>query len=94
VIASNYLVTLQRAAEDLFLAAGAPPESLEPLMRRTIENEFELTGPVARGDWETVDRHAAAIRARRPQLEEMYSTLARLTAALAPDGALATGERS
>ena len=86
VIASNYLVTLQRAAEDLFLAAGAPPEALEPLMLRTVENEFELTGPVARGDWETVERHAAALRARRPQLEEMYGVLAKLTAMLAPEG--------
>jgi len=93
VIASNYLVTLQRAAEDLFLAAGAPPEALEPLMVRTVENEFELTGPVARGDWETVERHAAAIRARRPQLEAMYAVLAKLTATLAPEGALAGRER-
>jgi len=93
VIASNYLVTLQRAAADLFLAAGAPPEALEPLMLRTIENEFELTGPVARGDWETVERHAAALRSRRPQLEEMYAVLARLTATLAPEAAAAGTER-
>ena len=33
-------------------------------MRRTIENGFELTGPIARGDWETVDAHVAAIRRR------------------------------
>ena len=36
-------------------AAGAPPEALVPLMRRTIENGFELTGPIARGDWATVE---------------------------------------
>ena len=83
VIASNYLVTLQRAAEELFLAAGAPPEALEPLMTRTIENEFELTGPVARGDWQTVERHVAAIRERRPELEEMYRLLAQITSMLA-----------
>jgi predicted short-subunit dehydrogenase-like oxidoreductase (DUF2520 family) len=83
VIASNYLVTLERAASELFLAAGAPSEALEPLMLRTIENEFELTGPVARGDWETVERHLRAIRARRPQLEEMYRVLADMTATLA-----------
>ena len=41
-------------------------------MRRTIENGFELTGPIARGDWETVDAHVAAIRAERPELEPMY----------------------
>ena len=81
-IASNYLVTLRRAAGSLLEAAGAPPEALDPLMRRTIENGFELTGPIARGDWETVDAHLAAIRAERPQLEPMYVALAETTKAL------------
>jgi predicted short-subunit dehydrogenase-like oxidoreductase (DUF2520 family) len=82
-IASNYLVTLHWAAAELFQAAGAPPEALEPLMRRTIENHFELTGPISRGDWETVERHLAEIRARRPQLEPMYKALADVTATVA-----------
>jgi predicted short-subunit dehydrogenase-like oxidoreductase (DUF2520 family) len=82
-IASNYLVTLRRAAGSLLEAAGAPPEALDPLMRRTIENGFELTGPIARGDWETVEAHLAAIRAERPQLERMYVALAEATRALA-----------
>jgi len=81
-IASNYLVTLRRAAGSLLEAAGALPEALDPLMRRTIENGFELTGPIARGDWETVDAHVAAIRAERPELEPMYVTLAETTKAL------------
>jgi predicted short-subunit dehydrogenase-like oxidoreductase (DUF2520 family) len=81
-IASNYLVTLRRAAGSLLEAAGAPPEALDPLMRRTIENGFELTGPIARGDWETVDAHLAAIRAERPQLGPMYVALAETTKAL------------
>ena len=51
-------------------------------MRRTIENGFELTGPIARGDWETVDAHVAAIRRERPELEPMYVTLAETTKAL------------
>ena len=80
-VASNYLVTLRRAAGSLLEAAGAPPEALDPLMRRTIENGFELTGPIARGDWATVDAHLAAIRAERPQLEPMYVTLAETTKA-------------
>jgi predicted short-subunit dehydrogenase-like oxidoreductase (DUF2520 family) len=79
-IASNYLVTLHRAATKLFAAAGAPPEGLVPLMRRTIENGFELTGPIARGDWATVDAHLQAIRARVPELEPMYRALAEATA--------------
>jgi predicted short-subunit dehydrogenase-like oxidoreductase (DUF2520 family) len=81
-IASNYLVTLRRAAGSLLEAAGAPPEALDPLMRRTIENGFELTGPISRGDWETVDAHLAAIRAERPELEPMYVALAETTKAL------------
>jgi predicted short-subunit dehydrogenase-like oxidoreductase (DUF2520 family) len=81
-IASNYLVTLRRAAGSLLEAAGAPPDALDPLMRRTIENGFELTGPISRGDWETVDAHRAAIRAERPELEPMYVALAETTKAL------------
>ena len=79
-IASNYLVTLHRVASELFAAAGAPPDALEPLMRRTIENGFELTGPIERGDWETVERHRAAIRAAKPELEPLYDVLAEATA--------------
>jgi predicted short-subunit dehydrogenase-like oxidoreductase (DUF2520 family) len=79
-VASNYLVTLYRAASSLFEEAGATPEALVPLMRRTIENGFELTGPIARGDWTTVDAHLAALQSRRPELEEMYRALAAVTA--------------
>ena len=82
-IASNYIVTLRRAAGDLLEAAGAPPGALDPLMRRTIENGFELTGPISRGDWETVHKHVAAIREARPELEEMYRILAETTKAYA-----------
>jgi len=81
-IASNYLVTLRRAAGSLLESAGAPPAALEPLMRRTIENGFELTGPIARGDWATVETHVAAIRRERPELEAMYRTLAATTETL------------
>ena len=79
VFASNYLVTLQRAAVRL----GVPAEGLVPLMRGTIEHGFELTGPIARGDWETVEAHKRAIRARHPELERLYETLAEATVALA-----------
>jgi predicted short-subunit dehydrogenase-like oxidoreductase (DUF2520 family) len=83
VFASNHVVTLQRAASLLFESAGVPPEALEPLMRRTIENGFELTGPIARGDWDTVAAHRAAIREQRPELDHLYETLAGATLALA-----------
>lgn len=79
VFASNYLVTLQRAAVRL----GVPPDALVPLMRGTIDHGFELTGPIARGDWSTVEAHKAAIQAEQPELEVLYETLADATAALA-----------
>jgi predicted short-subunit dehydrogenase-like oxidoreductase (DUF2520 family) len=78
-IASNYLVTLHSVASELFRAAGAPPEALVPLMRTTIDNGFELTGPIERGDWETVESHRRAIRAARPELEPLYDVLAEAT---------------
>jgi predicted short-subunit dehydrogenase-like oxidoreductase (DUF2520 family) len=80
-IASNYLVTLYRAAARLFEDAGAPPEALVPLMTRTIENGFQLTGPIQRGDWSVVDAHIDALHDARPELEPMYRALAEATAA-------------
>ena len=82
-MAANYLVTLRRAAGSLLEAAGAPPEALEPLMRRTIENGFALTGPIERGDWESVERHLDAIREARPELLDVYRVLADVTAVVA-----------
>jgi predicted short-subunit dehydrogenase-like oxidoreductase (DUF2520 family) len=81
--ASNYVVTLREAAGSLLEAAGAPPEALDPLVRGVVENGFELTGPIARGDWQTVERHLDVIRAERPELEELYLVLAAATARLA-----------
>ena len=82
-MASNYLVTLRAAAGSLLEAAGAPPEALDPLIRGVVDTDFELTGPIARGDWETVERHLAVIRAERPELEELYLVLAAATARVA-----------
>jgi predicted short-subunit dehydrogenase-like oxidoreductase (DUF2520 family) len=79
-IASNYLVTLHRAASRLFEDAGAPPEALVPLMTRTIENDFQLTGPISRGDWSVVDAHLGALHDAHPELEPMYRVLAEATA--------------
>ena len=59
-IASNFLITLEAAAERLAATAGADRELLVPLVRATVENwarlggERALTGPVARGDEATV----------------------------------------
>jgi predicted short-subunit dehydrogenase-like oxidoreductase (DUF2520 family) len=76
-IASNFLVTLYRVAADLVERAGAPPEALVPLMERTIANGFQLTGPIARGDWSTVDRHRAVLH--DTDYAELYDALAEAT---------------
>jgi predicted short-subunit dehydrogenase-like oxidoreductase (DUF2520 family) len=79
VFASNYLVTLYRAAARAAAAAGTPPEALVPLMQRTIENGFDLTGPIARGDWATVDAHIATLEQHLPDLASLYRALAGAT---------------
>jgi predicted short-subunit dehydrogenase-like oxidoreductase (DUF2520 family) len=67
VIASNHLVALLAQAERVAATAGVPLEAYLDLVRATIDNVAELgaaaalTGPVARGDWATVERHRAAI---------------------------------
>ena len=81
VIAGNYLVTLYRTASALFEQVGAPPEALVPLMERTIANGFALTGPIARGDWSTVEAHLAALEERAPQVAPLYRALAEATRA-------------
>ena len=78
-IASNFLVTLYRTASQLFDEAGAPPEALIPLLERTIENGFDLTGPISRGDWETVERHRSALRGSG--FEQAYEALVEVTRA-------------
>jgi predicted short-subunit dehydrogenase-like oxidoreductase (DUF2520 family) len=82
-VASNYLVTLRAAAQSLLEAADVPPEALDPLIRGVMDTGFQLTGPIARGDWETVERHLAVIRAERPELVELYLVLAEATARIA-----------
>jgi predicted short-subunit dehydrogenase-like oxidoreductase (DUF2520 family) len=50
-----------------------------PLMERTIENGFDLTGPIARGDVETIERHLRDIARAAPDLVAMYRALAAVT---------------
>jgi predicted short-subunit dehydrogenase-like oxidoreductase (DUF2520 family) len=95
-IASNFLVTLEAAAERLAATAGLERAMLVPLVRATVENwaqlgpERALTGPIARGDLATVERHRAALTARVPELLPLYDALADATTALAADTARAT----
>jgi predicted short-subunit dehydrogenase-like oxidoreductase (DUF2520 family) len=80
-IASNFLVTLQGAAERLAGTAGVDHEALVPLVRATVENwaalgsERALTGPVARGDVATVARQREAVADRTPDLLPLFDAL-------------------
>ena len=79
VIGGNSLVTLHEVAGRLLDQVGAPPEAIVPLMTRTIENGFDLTGPIARGDWSTVEAHLAVLEERAPDLVPLYRALAEAT---------------
>jgi predicted short-subunit dehydrogenase-like oxidoreductase (DUF2520 family) len=92
-VASNFLVTLQAAAETIAAGAGLDREEaralLTPLVRQTVENvaelgpEAALTGPVARGDDATVEAQRAAVEEVAPQLLDLFDELVRQTRALA-----------
>jgi predicted short-subunit dehydrogenase-like oxidoreductase (DUF2520 family) len=95
--AANHLVTLVAQAADLLRAAGVtdPARLLGPLLAASLDNalllgDAGLTGPVARGDAETVAAHVAALGATpaaSPAAVAAYLAMARLTA----DRALASG---
>lgn len=88
-VASNFLITLEGAAEQLAATAGVDRSLLVPLVRATVENwaslgaERALTGPVARGDRATVAAQRDAIAERAPTLLPLFDALVRATAELA-----------
>lgn len=88
-IASNFLITLEAAAERLAAEVGVDRELLVPLVRATVENwaalgpERALTGPVVRGDQATIDAQRAAIAERAPELTELFDALVAATRELA-----------
>ncbi|HKP90842.1 MAG TPA: DUF2520 domain-containing protein, partial [Thermoleophilaceae bacterium] len=92
-IASNFLLTLEAAAEAVAAGAGIAPDEarrlLGPLVRTTVENwlalgpERALTGPVARGDDETVAAQRAAVAGAAPDLLVLFDELVDRTRKLA-----------
>ena len=92
-IASNYLVTLEGAAERLAASAGVDRALLAPLVRAAVENWARLgagaalTGPIARGDEATVARQRAAVEERAPDLLALFDAMADATRGLAGSAA-------
>jgi predicted short-subunit dehydrogenase-like oxidoreductase (DUF2520 family) len=85
--AANHLVTQVVQAADLLAQAGVaePARMLGPLLFAALDNALRLgdaalTGPVARGDADTVASHVRALRATAPEALNAYLALARLTA--------------
>lgn len=86
VIASNHLVALMAQVESVANSIGVPLEAYLQLAGMAIANvsavgpEAALTGPVSRGDWDTIEAHLRAL----PVAErEAYLALARRAAVLA-----------
>ena len=88
-LASNYLVTLEAAAERLAALVGLQRDRLLPLVRAAVENwsrlggRDALTGPIARGDESTAARQRSAIATRAADLLPLWDALTLATRELA-----------
>lgn len=94
-IASNHLVALLGQVERVAESVGVPFDAYLELVRATLDNVAELgpiaalTGPVARGDWETVERHRAALP---PEELAAYDAMVAAARQLVEDGSRDDGE--
>lgn len=85
VFASNYFVTLLKVATDLFQDFDVPPQQatkvLMPLIQGNIKNVDSiglptcLTGPIARGDVGTIEKHISALKEKDPSILKLYAEL-------------------
>ncbi len=84
--AANFVVTSLAVAADLLDSADVPLDAVRPLVRQVIDNAFEvgpenaLTGPIARGDFDTVRGQLAAATAVSEELGVQFRLLAEATA--------------
>jgi len=85
VFASNYFVTLLKVATDLFKNFDVPTAQstkvLMPLIQGNIKNINSiglpncLTGPIARGDVSTIEKHVFALKEKDPSILKLYAEL-------------------
>ena len=83
-IAANFLVTLETMAAKVGASAGIEREHLMPLARAALDNwatlgPAALTGPIARGDLETVEKHRAEIARSAPEFLAAWESLVQAT---------------
>ena len=94
-VVSNYLVTLLDLGTKLLESTGIPPSmatrALMPLVHGTINNVENigipkaLTGPIARGDLETINKHLECMEEMAPEMMKLYTLLGSYTAPIALD---------
>jgi len=102
VVASNYLVSLVWVSLMMYEAIGldntAAVDALMPLIEGTLKNiralgaPRALTGPIARGDWETVADHLEVMQATTPHLMDVYRSMGKLTVRAARENNSTTDE--
>jgi len=84
---ANHLVTLVHQASELLRGAGVdtPADVVRPLMQAALDNalaygDAALTGPIARGDAQTVREHLRTLADAPPETLESYVAMGRATA--------------
>ncbi len=97
VIACNYLVALQELSIQTYAQAGVEREQamqiLRPIVQNTTENIFQLgtqnalTGPIARGDNQTVEKQLTALKSWDTDYAEIYRLLGKVATQIVPDDA-------
>lgn len=95
VVVSNYFVALVDYGLKFYQSLGADKQealkAVLPLIQGTLHNietlgiSDALTGPIMRGDTQTVRAHLGAMRKRTPELVSLYKELARCTVSMARD---------
>jgi predicted short-subunit dehydrogenase-like oxidoreductase (DUF2520 family) len=101
-IAANHLVALIGQVERVAASAGLPLDAFAGLMRAATDDALSLgpraalTGPAARGDWETVERHRRALSAMAGHRTEIaaYDALVGLARRLSLDTAEAAPDEA
>ena len=98
-VLSNYMVTLLNMSYEMFAESGMSKSEIKaataPLLKSTLSNiqnnEFmsdALTGPIKRGDSNTIAKHLEALQKFMPNKKEVYTALGKETMSMLQDNRL------